>query len=229
MKLALAEHFHSIQGEGYWTGTPMHFVRMAGCSVGRPGSLRPELTAVREGFFGVGATPTLSTGRAAWLCHRWDGTPFWCDTDFNKAEEVELDELLNETWENHICLTGGEPLMHAEAVTNLFIGCLKRGIKLHIETSETIPIPQASWVTVSPKQGWLSETIERANELKLLVDENTSDLFPPEFLAHNRVYLSPINSVDKLNQASLARCLYLLKRRPNWKLSVQLHKYLGVR
>lgn len=254
MKIPLAEHFHSIQGEGTYVGTPMHFIRLPGCSVGKlgvgihhNGETRIEQREEDE----LTPHPTLPTRKPAWLCHTWNNKPFWCDTDFSKYGEEELDVLLNETWEQHICLTGGEPLIHREIVNALRTQCQLRGFLLHIETSGTIDYwweadeldreldPLRPWITVSPKLGFTPYMVKRADELKLLVgwdfDPKTLDM---SFLEHPNVFVSPINKVDKSNLDSLIyteslkglqRAQELLREYPNWRLSVQLHKYLGVR
>lgn len=224
MKIPLSEHFHSIQGEGFWTGTPMHFLRLPGCSVGRSmekaGEPRP---------------PILPTNKFAWQCRTWDDRPFWCDTDFNKYEEIELDDLLGETWEEHICVTGGEPLIHKEVIDEL----VNTNRQLHIETSGTINFGYAKasgvWITVSPKYNCLDVMLERANEIKLLIGKRPYGI--PRIVLDSKplVYLSPINDVPNVpgqplgDPNNLRICMDLLRQHPNWKLSVQLHKYLGLR
>lgn len=237
MKIPLAEHFHSIQGEGYWTGTPMHFIRLPGCNVGRKvkratfgeneGKLHEDVVA--------GQVPLLTTGESAWLCKRYDGRPFWCDTDFNKHGEEELDALMGETFEYHICLTGGEPFLHPEIITALEEQCKVKGKMLHIETSGTlfgIPLDPFTWITVCPKEG--CKSLIPAQEVKLLVGPRGLGELPPGIEHHQHVYLSPINSVGfggdrDIDKQSLEQALKILKLHPEWKLSVQLHKYLGVR
>ncbi len=224
MKIPLAEHFHSIQGEGQWVGTPMHFIRLPGCTVGKLGR---HTDANND-------APILPGGRPAWLCHRFDGQPFWCDTDFHKYEEVELDALISETWESHICLTGGEPLMHPQIVQAFVDECALVGIRLHIETSGTIAYdyPVWVWVTCSPKQGWNIDAVETADELKLLVDETFPDHLPLSFLNHPNVYVSPINPIERVDMSlgyNMDKVNEILRKYPSWKLSIQLHKYLGMR
>jgi len=242
MKIPLAEHFHSIQGEGQWVGTPMHFVRLPGCSVGR--HIVPGWSEVQT----PERPPLLPTGKPAWLCHSFNSTPFWCDTDFGKYKEMEGEELLDQTWENHICLTGGEPLIHKEVVNFFRTQCQIHEKQLHIETSGTIDFwweaerrevydPSREWITVSPKQRWTPYMVHHADELKLLISA-AHDMYTtvdPAFLSHPNVYLSPINRVgsthgaEEIDQQSLALCQEILRHFPHWKLSVQLHKYLGVR
>lgn len=247
MLIPLAEHFHSLQGEGFWQGTPMHFIRLPGCSVGvRVGNTIGVNTELQH-------PPVLPSGKNAWMCKSATGANFWCDTDFNKYDEVEGEALINETWENHICLTGGEPLIHREVIDwfRTHSQLRKQGkfvapILLHIETSGTINFwwedslhPSTAhgihdwrdpWLTVSPKVGWNPYMIHYAQELKLLVD-STFDLdnLDPTLRLHPRTYLSPINDIPDLSQTNLQRALDALKLQPSWRLSVQLHKYLGLR
>jgi len=238
MKVPLAEHFHSLQGEGYWVGTPMHFLRLPGCSVGRTVTSGDviEVDRIDE----LSQQPVLSTGKRAWLCRTWGGHPFWCDTDFGKYQEVELSDLLSETWEQHICITGGEPLIHKEVLSAIeqavFLSNTIKG--LHIETSGTILRRKDSWkvwITCSPKVGYLPDVVRTADELKLLIHSDSPDSFPAEAYSHPRVYLSPINGVGAhqyldsgLSLESFNRCRELLRSHPTWRLSVQLHKYLGL-
>jgi len=220
MKIPLAEHFHSIQGEGYWTGTPMHFIRLPGCSVGKLVKNR----AVAE-------APVLPTGKPAWLCGTWDNRSFWCDTDFNKYTEIELSDLLDETWEHHICITGGEPLIHTEVILEVLKHTKELAHMVHIETSGTLSAPTGVWLTCSPKLNCLPEIGRQADEVKVLISADTPDEFPEWISGHPRVYLSPINHIGEPHwedTKSLQRVFALLKSHPQWRLSVQLHKYLGL-
>jgi 7-carboxy-7-deazaguanine synthase len=242
MKVPLAEHFHSLQGEGHWVGTPMHFIRLPGCSVGKqvrratidnPGKLHEDVV--------VGAIPLLSTSAPAWLCHTFDDHSFWCDTDFNKRGEEELGALLSQTWEEHICLTGGEPLIHYEVINELIYRCYQVGKQLHIETSGTIvpwweqgvtPLP---WLTVSPKLAYYESALWSADEVKVLVhrrlDSSQLDYIESKTRPETPLFLSPINFVlgQWVNSDTLQKAQELLKVHPRWRLSVQLHKYLGLR
>ena len=228
MIFPIAEVFHSIQGEGYWTGTPMMFVRLAGCSVGKQVSTTTDTGNKYPG------SPFLQVNhQPAWLCHSYDGKPFWCDTDFNKYKEMTGEELLTECSEEHVCFTGGEPLIHLGDLIPL-INKFTEYVQVHIETSGTVdwgcePLVDI-WLTVAPKQGYLPGMLERADEIKVLVDENTSLTgFPAAILEHPRVYLQPINYETEVCKESLENCLRILRTFPQWKLSAQLHKLIGVR
>ena len=229
MNVPLAEHFHSLQGEGLYVGTPMHFVRLAGCSVGwSPARMAKEQPN--------SILPILKTGKQAWLCHAYDGTPFLCDTDFNKYENTTVEKMVSQTFEQHLCLSGGEPLIHQDVVREFFVACSAKKIQLHIETSGTIlldPLPFSytpAWITVSPKQDFLEDMINMADELKILVG-HVSDLekMPNCFKTHHRVFIQPINNELTVDRESLQTAMQVLELNPQWRLSVQLHKFLNVR
>ena len=227
--LSIAETFHSLQGEGQWVGTPMFFIRLAGCNVGR------SAKALKMEPF-----PILPTGREAMVCTSWDGRSFPCDTDYSLYERKTPEELISECWEKHICLTGGEPLLHYEDIENLFVHAFSKDITIHIETSGTI-IPRylgnfhkllmsGYWIACSPKIGARDEIIRRSDELKLLVDEEFRfDRLTPAMKEHKNVFLCPINEVSTVNQDNVNRCIELIKYNPTWRVSVQLHKFLGLR
>src|SRR6185369_16374948 len=99
LTLPVAEVFTSIHGEGHWAGTLMTFIRLAGCTVGKP--------------MAKGLLPILSTGAQSTMCTTFDGRQFPCDTDYNMTGKWTVEELLMEIPHNvrHVCITGGEPLM----------------------------------------------------------------------------------------------------------------------
>lgn len=227
----LAEHFHSIQGEGMWVGTPMHFIRLAGCLVGQAATK----TAKEEGWF---AFPILSNMHPQSYCRTYDGRYFGCDTDFGLAEKVSVESLISETHEKHICLTGGEPLAHLGK--RYFEALLEQAklakIWVHVETSGTIWDEEffcgqgPEWITVAPKFGVIDSCIFEANEVKLLVDENFDvAAAPKKAMEHPQLFFCPINGENEVNQKNVALCMNLLQQFPNARLSCQWHKFLGVR
>jgi len=231
--LPIAEIFSSIQGEGQWVGTPMLFVRLAGCNVGKPA----RALKITDPF------PILPTGKEASVCTSWDGRSFPCDTDYGmkfKATPQTIMGMLEDSGENHICITGGEPLLHHVQIENLFALANRADVMVHIETSGTIrPQPLGTfkklllpgyWITCSPKINALDEMIIRADELKLLVDEGFNESrLTPAMSSHKNVFVCPINNISEVKHDNVERCLQLLKSHPNWRLSVQLHKFFGWR
>jgi|SRR5579859_37018 len=215
--LPIAEIFTSVQGEGYYTGVRMTFVRTAGCSVGRPIPKEEK-----------GALPVYIE-----RCKTYAGHEFLCDTNFQRKEALTVDQILEQIPRNvkHVCLTGGEPLNHN--LSELVAACDSHGIKVHVETSGTVEFPAylcKAWVTVSPKFGVLERSITCADEIKLLVDENFDIKKVPEsVMKHRRVYIQPISFEHDLDMTNVQRCLVLQEKYPQFILSLQQHKTLHVR
>lgn len=223
---SIAEIFHSVQGEGQWTGTPMMFVRLAGCCVGeyhQPG-----------GFTQVGDQDfSLLTNKKHSICTTFDGQHFLCDTDYHSTIKLDEENLILRLREEHICITGGEPLMHN--LKPLFEAVPKE-VMIHVETSGTIRYPHLNgniWWTVCPKRHCKEEWYNFASEFKILVgpdfDEEAFETFLIGKKDKTPLYLQPINFVDKVNPANLVKTLELLSKYPGCHLSTQLHKYLEVR
>ena len=216
----VAERFNSVQGEGRWTGTPMHFIRLAGCNVGKRQQAGPFVMQ-------------LKTGESAAECCTYDGRPFQCDTDYFHGKVMSFELLANLTTERHVVFTGGEPVLHQDRILD-FLNAYPQ-YECHVETSGTVPLhPQfaarSTWITCSPKRGFLEDVIHRADEIKLLIDPGfkLSDV-PEVILNHHLVYVQPVNSELSVDQDNVKLCLDLLREMPHWNLSVQLHKFINVR
>ena len=155
----------------------------------------------------------------------------WCDTDHSHAVEMTRDELedaVRALLKGHegaiIVLTGGEPALQLRDDDPLFQGL---GCRVCIETNGTLPVPTwVDWVTVSPKNE-LSSIVPLYDELKFV--------FEPEHIPY---YLSLqdvgcIKSIQPLARkdgtTNLAEALEFVLAHPRFKLSVQLHKIIGVR
>jgi len=209
--IPLIETFHSIQGEGAWAGAPMFFIRVAGCNVSK-----------KDG-----------------QCKTWDGRLFTCDTYLTANRKLRYktyDDLLKDVWEKRICLTGGEPLAQpVNELHELFETALRKNLKVHIETNGTLPLPnffanRNCYIACSPKREFLASTATVADEIRLLVDENFALVnVPPIILSHPHVFLSPVNDGSKILLKNLNYTLRWLERMPNWRLSIQMHKYVGVK
>jgi len=218
----IAEEFTSLQGEGAYVGTPMYFIRLAGCNVGKPAR------ALKTGPF-----PILQNGDEAKACTSWDGRIFPCDTDYSTRYHKTPDQLTQNALGSglvHACITGGEPVIH-KRIQDLIEMLNEAGIQPHVETSGTIyhPLPYA-WVACSPKLMALNTMVQRADELKLLVDDD----FDPAKLTHSmyhhkNVFLCPINGVTELNARNVERCKELVLKNPTWRVSFQAHKFYNWR
>lgn len=235
----IAELFHSIQGEGVWTGTPMFFVRLAGCNVGKY-----EETP-KEYYHNTPTTPETQLAGLRILhprhsiCTTAFGDRFLCDTDYHKWKDLTTQEILEKCYEDHVCITGGEPFLHD--LVNLIDECRLRRKSVHIETSGTLPIAptDAGWITCAPKEGFDVANSSYIDEWKFLADPKVDPKCTVErierFLAgstsslHIPIYIQPINDVETINSVAVKVCLEILILRPQWRLSAQLHKLLGVR
>ena len=229
MKLHIAETFHSFKGEGLYTGTPMFFIRFAGCNVGKKG---PADMTVRRSD-----DPNLTI--VGTTCTSWDGRKFGCDTDYTRYETLDLEDeaavqiFMAAIWEKRVVLTGGEPLQQMGAFHMMMYHLHAAGKIPHIETSGTIWydfMPSDAWVAVAPKFGCLGKMLEQANEIKLLVDKDF-DLkkVPDECFHHDLVWVCPINPGLDHDWDNVERCKQLIRQFPKWRLGVQMHKLLHIR
>lgn len=201
LKLPIHETFQStVQGEGYWTGTVVDFIRLAGCPVHCP----------------------------------------WCDTGYadggSNLPRVQrsISELIAELQSPRVVISGGEPFIHKE-LPELVHALLSCGKQVSIETSGAFwqQIPDRAWITLSPKQHVSprypvhSQFWTRANEVKIVIGTGVELDFYREYLSSftNPVYLQP-----EWNQSSetVSLVLKLLRQNPNYKLSLQIHKYIGI-
>jgi len=159
------------------------------------------------------------------------------DSDtYGNASAAELLSLLQAEGyrARHVVLTGGEPCMYD--LTPLCELLHANGFSTQIETSGTFDIkaPDSTWVTVSPKVNMkggyevLTSALERANEIKhpVAMEKHIEDL--KQLLARidtagKLVYLQPISQKAKATRLAIDMC-----KTYNWRLSVQVHKYLGI-
>lgn len=235
MEYNIAEIFDSVQGEGVWAGVPMTFIRLAGCTVGKP-----YTAAARE---------QLGLQVYQERCTDWSGMSFACDTNYRRSAKHTIEQLVARVGKMpRVCLTGGEPLMHD--LEPLLTALHNAGKLVHLETSGTIHWKQncRAWVAVSPKQGWDKQfVLQWADELKILVGSEFNVLgfereFQPALMGsvvnygtgrgtHGppfRISVQPVNGEHINDPDTLRQCLALTRTYTGLALSVQLHKYLGV-
>lgn len=207
---AVKEIFYTLQGEGFHAGRPAVFCRFSGCN----------LWSGRE------------LDRASAVCT-------FCDTDFvgigpdggRFASAEALATAVRAAWPNdaggspYVVCTGGEPLLQLDAAAVDALHAL--GFEVAIETNGTLPAPPGiDWVCVSPKAR-AELTITRGDELKLVYPQ---ELAVPEAFARldfRYFSLQPMDGprVAENTKAALAYCL----AHPQWRLSLQTHKALGIR
>ena len=124
-----------------------------------------------------------------------------------------------------VVLTGGEPLLQ---VDDLLIKALKRAkIYIAIETNGTLKAPQGiDWICMSPKANTTIELTE-GSEIKVIYPQE--NLNPIDFNNMNftNYYIQPLDSEDY--NTNVTKSVRFCMQHPNWKLSLQTHKILGIR
>ena len=188
---------------------------------------------------------------------RWTGYPMafiritgcpvncpFCDTDYRKGTKYTLDEILEFcTKNNHVCVTGGEPLAHPR-ITSLLEGLttVNPDSTIHIETSGCYRMPdiifrerQRFWLTVSPKGAWLGAEKEcikgvvwEADECKWIVPSTPGHIIEALHNPDRLNYLQPENDKYSIRFESL-QLAQAMSWNQGWPLSVQLHKILDWR
>lgn len=205
---SIKEIFYSVAGEGYHTGRPALFVRFSGCN------LWSGLEKDRE-----------------------EATCKFCDTQFlgtdgQNGGKYAVDELMLklksfEHWRSaekpFLVFTGGEPSLQLDE--HLIEACHRESYEVAIETNGTRPIPQGiDWICVSPKSGsdWI---IQKGDELKVVLPQDGLELDSLLKSEFSHYYLQPDwRKGDKWFREVAEYCL----THPKWKLSPQVHKFLGL-
>ncbi|MEM9168534.1 MAG: 7-carboxy-7-deazaguanine synthase [Pseudomonadota bacterium] len=218
---SVKETYRTLQGEGAQTGRAAVFLRFAGCN----------LWSGRE------------ADRAGAVCT-------FCDTDFigvdgrggGKFETADaLAAHVLASWRNadpatgapgvsgaagrpYVVCTGGEPLLQLD--DNLIEALRASAFEVGVETNGTIAAPPGlDWICVSPKAD--APLVQRSgHELKLVYPQASA---PPERFADldfQHFFLQPMDGpdVDAHRRAAIAYCL----ERPQWRLSLQTHKLIGL-
>jgi len=212
MTYSVKEIFYTLQGEGAHTGRPAVFCRFTGCN--------------------------LWTGREQ---DRYGAVCQFCDTDFVGTDGMgggkfrtaaELADKVAACWPEaagkagkpFVVCTGGEPLLQLDEP--LIHELHARGFEVAVETNGTQPAPEGlDWICVSPKAD-AELVVKKGNELKLVYLQEKA---PPERfagLAFDHFFLQPMDGPEKtmLTRQVVDYC----KANPQWRLSVQTHKILGI-
>ena len=216
--LFVNEIFFSLQGEGSYTGIPAFFVRFQGCNLTCPFCDTKYALARKGGHILPLNSPVL----------------------FDPAKEKEAFAPIDVSWllkelaikkssyKPCVILTGGEPC--EQDTTELIRSLRSEHYAVHIETNGTRPIPDEPglWITLSPKgQGVREENWERASEIKLPVrDEDDIARYADRLntLDPQKILLQPVDTDEQATQLCIRYCL-----QKNWRLSLQMHKYIGIR
>ncbi len=209
LDIPVVETFHSLQGEGVHAGRSAWFLRLAGCTVGCP----------------------------------------WCDTKHSWPDAAHprrsLAELAAEAGAAAAAgaafavITGGEPLHHNLDDLCEELGQAAPGLPLHLETSGVDPLSgRFAWITLSPKphRPPTATLLAACHELKVVVN-GSADLAFAEAMAAAARSLRPLEeaALHLLLQpgwgsaAGQELAINHVRHHPAWRLSLQSHKWLGVR
>lgn len=213
MTYAIKETFLTLQGEGGQAGSVAVFLRFSGCN--------------------------LWTGREA---DRSRAVCQFCDTDFvgvdgpgggkfqtadalaRHVETVWKDGVVRDAQRLVVC-TGGEPLLQLDET--LIAALHARDFLVAVETNGTQPCPPSiDWVCVSPKAG--APLVQRhGTELKLVYPQQGIEPEDLIELPFEHFFLQPKDGPDLTE--NIERCIAYCQRDPRWRLSLQTHKFIGIK
>jgi 7-carboxy-7-deazaguanine synthase len=210
MSYAVKEIFYTLQGEGVHAGRAAVFCRFSGCN----------LWSGRE------------VDRADAICKFCDTDFFGIDgTDGGKfATAAELANTIASYWpagaggKPFVVCTGGEPLLQLD--TSLIDALHGHNFEIAIETNGTLPVPVGvDWVCVSPKSG-APLAVSGGDELKVVFPQALSPL-DLQHLAFKHFFVQPMDGPNA-GQA-LQDTIRFCAEHPQWRLSLQTHKLIGIR
>ena len=210
MTYSVKEIFYTLQGEGANAGTPAVFCRFAGCN----------LWSGRE------------EDRATAICK-------FCDTDFlgtngeggGKFDSANaLASAILAKWastdKSHrfVVFTGGEPGLQLDQ--SLVDAVHAHNFRIAIETNGTMKLPTGlDWICVSPKAG-TELAMRDGDELKLVYPQAGASPTMYEKLQFKHFFLSPMDGPERKENTALA--IQYCQGHPQWRLSLQTHKIIGI-
>lgn len=210
MTYSVKEIFYTLQGEGANAGRPAVFCRFAGCNL----------------------WSGLERDRATAVCK-------FCDTDFvgtdgtrggKFSDAATLAAVVASEWPSQsrgkplVVCTGGEPLLQLDR--SLIDELHALGFEIAVETNGTIAAPDGiDWICVSPKAG--ADLLQvRGQELKVVVPQP----FDFDYLAglnFEHRFVQPMDGPSRRENTEFA--IQWCMAHPEWRLSVQTHKVIGIR
>ncbi len=210
MTYAVKEIFYTLQGEGANAGRPAVFCRFAGCNL----------------------WSGLERDRDAATCK-------FCDTDFVGTDgtlggkfttAAALADVIAAQWSSLakgtplVVCTGGEPLLQLDDA--LIEALHERGFEIAVETNGTIIAPEGiDWLCVSPKAG--ADFVQRSgHELKVVVPQPL-DMHALAALDFKHHFVQAMDGPDRIKNTQYA--IDWCMQHPQWRLSVQTHKVIGIR
>jgi 7-carboxy-7-deazaguanine synthase len=161
----------------------------------------------------------------------------WCDVkdscDIRAHPVIHIQEMVKRAKASTgriVVVTGGEPAMHD--LTTLTRELKNAGLRTHIESSGAYPLTgEWDWVCFSPKKFKSPDAsfASRADELKVIIFNKTDFAWAEEFagqVSHGcQLFLQPEWSREK---EMLPGIIDYVKSRPQWRISLQVHKYMNI-
>lgn len=199
----------TIQGEGSHAGAVVSFIRFSGCNrwTGRPED-KPKPNTV------------------CWFC----------DTDFLGGEKLTIDEIIKRLTSlappGIVVISGGEATLQIDK--QLLEELNSFGFTLHLETNGSKDIGDLAkyfeHITVSPKQTLEKTHLKWAHDLKLLYPPPIEGLEPDKWTTFQTIrgnFLQPVDGPG-VTVANTKMAVQYCLTNPDWRISVQVHKILGV-
>jgi len=211
MTYSVKEIYYTLQGEGAQAGRAAVFLRFAGCNL----------------------WSGLEQDRSEAVCR-------FCDTDFvgidgpgggKFANAAGLARAVFDQWPRtakgrpYVVCTGGEPLLQLDKA--LITALHDQGFEIGIETNGTLLPPSGvDWICVSPKAD-AEQKLKHGDELKLIYPQ--AGALPERYAGQDfrNFFLQPMDGPDRVpnTEAATRYCL----EHPQWRLSLQTHKLIGIR
>jgi 7-carboxy-7-deazaguanine synthase (Cx14CxxC type) len=210
---SVKEIYYTLQGEGVQTGRPAVFLRFAGCN--------------------------LWSGREP---HRSSAVCRFCDTDFVGTDgpgggkfdsAATLAAAVKRAWPAtaasgtpFVVCTGGEPLLQLDKAAIDALHSI--GFEIGVESNGTLPAPPGiDWLCISPK-GNATVVQTTGHELKLVYPQVEPEARPERFESMGFQFFSLQPLDDEHRADNTSRALHYCLAHPQWRLSLQTHKILGI-
>jgi 7-carboxy-7-deazaguanine synthase (Cx14CxxC type) len=219
---SVKEVFYTLQGEGANTGTPAVFLRFAGCNLwsgrekGRASAVCRFCDTDFVGTDGAGGGQfRTAAALAKAVAAKWPKRAK-APRSFSKSVSSSVSEFV-------VC-TGGEPLLQLDGV--LLDALHDKGFRVAVETNGTLPAPRGiDWTCVSPKAR-APLALKHGDELKLVYPQAGVEPERYSALEFRHFFLQPMDGPRRIENTRLAADYCL--RHPHWRLSLQIHKLIGV-
>ncbi len=234
MPYRVKEVYATLQGEGYHAGRAAVFLRFSGCNLWS-GREQDRAKAVCQfcdtNFWGTdgpgGGTFDSAEALADAVRHCWDAMT--AGGDAASGDALQKNAAHADARPMVVC-TGGEPLLQLDAP--LITALHAHRFEVAIETNGTRPLPTmpahvpgVDWVCVSPKAN-APLVLTQGDELKLVYPQPTLLPDQVQHLRFTHRYLQPMDGPHA--QLHTEQTLQYIRQHPQWRLSLQTHKLLGI-